>query len=214
MPGVQNILMGLGFLVLGVVVTVGSIVLTNGGFGVVAYGAILVGAIQAIWGLLQMAFYALRGKKGRAKHHFRIGTRVIVRSLIAVAAADGKLDESETVMISLIYGWVFGTRFPEPEVRRLYHKINVADFDIVEELSTIGNQVTHDDAYLVVKCMAMVAISDGEAHPLEIAIITSAAGRLGIVDDEFKECMRDARDSFDKLLLASSEIDSEPQSAA
>jgi len=74
--------------------------MSTGGFYLGFMLAFMVlGPIQFLVGLFQTIGYGLKGKKGRAAYHKKTCKRWIVKSMVAVAAADETLNHAEMAAI-------------------------------------------------------------------------------------------------------------------
>ncbi len=94
--GAKNIAFGLIWFVLGIVVTLGT---RGGGHGVIAFGAIFVGAGQFLFGLIQFAMAdkpsAVDNVLPQATQEFK----ALVRTMISSAECDGPLDDQKVESI-------------------------------------------------------------------------------------------------------------------
>ena len=200
MPGINNLIMGAGIALLGIVITGFSFIVTGGNYIAVAYGAVLVGIIQIIIGFFQWLFYQIKSPEKKSEHRLSIDLKVIVRGMIAVAAADNKLDESEIIVIEMITYSLFGKALDRHTIKTIYQDMQKNKKNVIEEFESIANQVTPNAAHLAVKAATMVALSDGEFHKNEFNKITSIAELLQIEADQFVEILDEAKNAIDALI--------------
>lgn len=204
MPGLGNILIGFGIAFVGTVITFATYsAASGGGTYVVAYGAIIVGGLQFVMGLFQLLFYALRGSKGREQHHADVGVRVIVRSMIAMAAADGELEPGEVTMIQMITQSMFGTPLSEDDISKAYEEFPAGGFGVLEEIGRVSGQLKPEFARLALKSMSMVAMSDGQLDEKEEQLLMAVGQKLGIGADEIQHQFDEANQTIAEIIRAS-----------
>ena len=201
MPGIQNIVMGGLFLVVGLIITGATYAAASpGGTYVVTTGAIAVGAIQLVIGLGQAGFYAARGPEGRAKHHAQVGTRVIARCMISMTTVEGGLSRDEIAIIQLVARQALGGNLSEELIQQTYDQMIRGGSDISEELRDIWDQVTVDDADIAVKAAAMVALADNDLSQAEEERLIGYANALRLGNDRFQRCYSEAVGVIQRLL--------------
>lgn len=200
MAGVHNMMMGAVFFIGGSALTFATIAGTGGNFGVLFYGAILVGAIQFIVGLFQWLAYQVKSPEGRAVHHAKVDVRLLLRSMIAIAAADGTLDDGEIVLIQIISKALLGGEIEESRIREVFNQMKGKDY--LEEIASIASEVTPMGAELAVRSAVMVSLSDGEMTSDEHILISRIAAKLGVAGDRLKHCVSEAHSLYQHIIDA------------
>ena len=169
----------------------------GGGAYVVAWGAILFGGIQMFRGLAEGSDEPVQ--QVTAEEADRAGIAVILRSMISMAAADGRLDESEVDMIKVVTRSVFGTELADATIRDMSTQMISSKVDLTAELQGLQNVISWADADLAVLGMAMVAMSDGVMDDVETARLEDYAGALGVDQERFDTALEKARANIAKL---------------
>lgn len=171
----------------------------GGGSYVLAWGAILFGGVQMVMGLVQGSDDEAATNHITAEEIDRAGIAVILRSMISMAAADGKLEESEVEMIKVVTRLVFGTELADATIREMSGKMIAENSDITGELDSLRQIISWEDADLAVLGMAMVAMSDGDMAARETARLEDYAGALGVDQVRFDTALEKARANNAKL---------------
>ena len=212
----SNIAIGALLFVGGSVITMASYSSASGGGSyTVFYGAILVGAVQMIVGFMQGGSESEPATNYITEEEVdKAGISVILRSMISMAAADGRLDESEVTMIRVVTKLVFGQELAEQKIRDMSAQMIAENSDITAELMSLQQIVTWEDADLAVVGMAMVAMSDGDMDALETARLEDYAGALGVDQDRFDASLEKARANVVKLTAPVEEEASAPPAGA
>lgn len=130
------------------------------------------------------------------------GTAVILRSMISMAAADGRLDEEEIKMVRAVTRSIFGSELDEATMREMSQKMISGHGNIASELASVQHAVTPEDADLAVTGMAMVAMADGDMDALETQRLESYASALGVSQDRFEKALAKAREGVAQLFGA------------
>lgn len=185
-PGLYNIGVGAGIAALGAIVTLGSMAVTGGAFAVVAYGAVLVGGVQLAIGAGQFALFHLRSPEGKQLHFAKIELRALVRSMIAMASADGKLDPSEVGMIAGLYERFVGGTLDNQTITRVANDMMKGDHSIHDELKSTQSQISSSMKDLIIKCCYLVTIADGTLEPNESKRLSELADTLSIPGNRFR----------------------------
>lgn len=171
----------------------------GGGSYVLAWGAILFGGIQMARGLMEGSDESAAVNHITPEEVDKAGIAVILRSMISMAAADGKLEESEVGMIKVVTRMVFGTELADATIREMSAKMIADNSDITAELRSLQQVVSWEDADLAVLGMAMVAMSDGEMAARETSRLEDYAGALGVDQERFDTALEKARTNVAKL---------------
>ena len=117
----------------------------------------------------------------------------IVKSLVAVAWADGTVKEAEVGMIDSLL-WAFGASDEdEAEVREFAKKKRTIKDDVpLGDLST-------EDRELLLAHAALLTHADGKQTKAEEKLLKDLADHLGIGGADLKRIADDARNRADKL---------------
>ncbi len=203
MPGTRNMLIGAAMAFGGIAISVLiSVLLAQAGYAVAAWGLVLVGIIQFVVGLFQWINYLSMGPNARADHHLKVDVRILLRSMIAVAAADGVLRDSEVYVIELITKSFIGQALSRDTILGVFETMKGKDYSIHDELERVSNQVSPDGAAMAIKAASMVAMADGDFSEPERLEISRMANLLKLSDQQIKEYIGDARSSINRLLDA------------
>lgn len=198
MPGIGNITIGLGICLVGIVITAATYAAAPGGYYVVAYGAILVGGLQFLAGAFEWLRHAISSKESKATHHAGVDINVLLRSMVATAAADDSLADNEIAIIQMVCRQVTGAELDPDTVKNVFEEMKGHDF--ADELGRIRSQVTSEGAELAVKCCLLVAFADGDFDESEDNRIGNIAGTLGVTGDRFKRCAEEATGLYQAIL--------------
>jgi len=114
--------------------------------------------------------------------------KTIVKSLVAVAWADGALTAPEAGMIDSLL-WAFGASDEEEsELREFAKKKRTIKGDIV------ARALDRDGRELLLAHAALLTHADGEQTPAEAKLLHSLAEHLEFSDDETKGIVESARE--------------------
>lgn len=117
----------------------------------------------------------------------------IVKSLVAVAWADGTVKEAEVGMIDSLL-WAFGASDEdEAEVREYAKKKRTIKDDVPLD------QLTGGDRELLLAHAALLTHADGKQTKAEEKLLKDLAEHLGIGAADMKRIADEARDRADKL---------------
>jgi uncharacterized tellurite resistance protein B-like protein len=119
--------------------------------------------------------------------------KTIVKSLVAVAWADGALAEPESGMIDSLL-WAFGaTEHEEQEIREFAKKKRTLKADVVAKF--LDPQARE----ILLAHAALLTHADGKQTPAEAKLLKSLAEHLEFSDDDTKRIIDGARDRAKKL---------------
>jgi tellurite resistance protein len=127
--------------------------------------------------------------------------RNIVKSLIAVAWADGKLEQPES---GVIEGLLCGFDASEDEEAEL---LEYARTPRTLEADIPLDQMSEDDRELLLANAALLAKADGEASVSEQALLSRLSGILGFAPERSREIIESAGDGALNLSSRSLEAD-------
>jgi uncharacterized tellurite resistance protein B-like protein len=119
--------------------------------------------------------------------------KTIVKSLVAVAWADGSLAEPESGMIDSLL-WAFGaSEEEEAEIREFAKKKRTIKGDIVAKaLDEEGRELLFSHA-------ALLTHADGKQTPAESKLLKSLAEHLELSDEDAKRVIATAKERAKKL---------------
>jgi tellurite resistance protein len=135
-------------------------------------------------GIFQYLSYQLKGEEGKQALHDEPSLRAILRAMMATAAADGKVEDSEVESISSIYEQIFGGVPEKDWIRENTEQMLKDDFDIYKAISDERSVINSDLVPLVFKASYFVAASDGSIDESESEILMKIANALGMSDAE------------------------------
>lgn len=120
----------------------------------------------------------------------------ILRVLIAVAAADGRLDDAEVEIIRAVFTGFFDHDISDHQVRRLYRTLGNT-IDVEQEINRDlvswhqGDETLHQ---ALLQGMVVVAAADGELDPREENVIAAVGYALGLKHAETEALIREAEE--------------------
>jgi|GEM_PF-2186868 len=185
MPGTKNMLVGGLWLIGGLLVTALTYSASSGGGTyVVTYGAIIIGAVQFIGGLFQYVSYQSKGKEGKQAVQAEASARTILRAMMATAAADGEIEESELDSIASIYAQIFGSELDNDWIKDNVQEMLDNDFEIYSAITEEMSMLDPELIPLIFKASYFVAASDGSIDDSESVILTRISDALGMTDED------------------------------
>ena len=119
--------------------------------------------------------------------------KIIVKSLVAVAWADGTVAEPESGMIDSLL-WAFGASDDEEnDVREFAKKKRTIKGDVV------AKSLDRNARELLLAHAALLTHADGKQTPAEAKLLKSLAEHLEFSDDDTRRIIEGARDRAKKL---------------
>ncbi|HEX6765949.1 MAG TPA: TerB family tellurite resistance protein [Polyangiaceae bacterium] len=119
--------------------------------------------------------------------------KTILKSLVAVAWADGALAEPESGMIDSLL-WAFGaSEDEENEIREFAKKKRTVKGDVVAKALDAPNRE------LLLAHAALLTHADGKQTPAEAKLLKNLAEHLEFSDEDTKRIIDGARDRAKKL---------------
>jgi tellurite resistance protein len=192
-PGHFHIKFGLAWIAIGLVAAGLIFGLVAGGFYLFALGFVLVGIIQLGIGVFQLLKYRLQGPEARALYHAKIEQRALVRAMVAVAAADNRLDQEEIASIAEIYHSLVGLDLERDLIIQVTKTMADGKYSIYEDLALTQDMISDTMKENIIRACYMVMISDGEIAEQEKTRITEIADTLEIGHDRAVEIVEDVR---------------------
>jgi len=193
-PGLTNIVIGLSTAVLGQIFTFASY---NLGFGgrYVAFGAILIGTTQFGFGIFQYVRHAkqLSEQKLQYSKQVQAAYNGLIRSLIAVASADGEVNDGERKCIEMIHKKLYSHAFTTDDVLELAARFNRENFDVIRDLSDCWSLISADEREEIIKLSSLVAFADGPINQIEKDMIARLATTLRIRIGSLSELLAEVK---------------------
>ena len=187
-PGLTNIVIGLSTAVLGRIFTFASY---NLGFGgrYVAFGAILIGTTQFGFGIFQYVRHAkqLSEQKLQYSKQVQAAYNGLIRSLIAVASADGEVNDGE------VHKKLYSDAFTTDDVLELAARFNRENFDVIRDLSDCWSLISADEREEIIKLSSLVAFADGPINQIEKDMIARLATTLRIRIGSLSELLAEVK---------------------
>jgi tellurite resistance protein len=115
--------------------------------------------------------------------------RLLVRCMVAVASADGRLHPEEINVISEVFAKLTGHLLDQTLIRELYEiyrkePLAIIDQGFVEECSPELKK-------LIVKACYLIKIADREVAPSEVDVLATIAAALDISEPELSRLIRE-----------------------
>jgi uncharacterized membrane protein YebE (DUF533 family) len=190
-PGTYNMGMGAAIGGIGAIVTAGTYAVAPGGHFVVAYGAILVGAIQIVLGFFQYLAFAAGISQPKEEHYTNIEIRALIRSMIAIAAADEELHQTEIDTIQSILRRIYGSEIGLDVLESAHNKMNSKTFSLHDELKSTQSQISVKMKHMIVRACYFVLVADGRIDDREKSRIAELAATLQIEASTFAKIIRE-----------------------
>jgi tellurite resistance protein len=187
-PGTKHMGMGALWAIGGTVVTVVTLsAASGGGTYVVAYGAIGIGAIQFVIGLVQYMGYQSKSPDEKDAAQADVALTSVVQAMVAMSVADGNLDDSEIEMITGLYQNLTGQSLPADDVRSIAASMEKADFSITDALENVRGMLDTESRELVLKAAYLVLIADGVVDENEEKLLNGIADSLQFSGERYGE---------------------------
>ena len=180
MPGTTNMLVGMGWFILGAGATYWSYssALDTGGTYINFYGAYIIGGIQFVIGISQYLNYFVKSDEEKASLHAEISTTILLQVMLRVAAIDGKIDDNEIVMIRKIYQNTLGMEATTEEIKCQAEKMLNDGFDLYEFIDEKQSLINQEAIPIIFKAAYLVAAADGNIDKDEAEMIQKLASHL------------------------------------
>ncbi|ADN77422.1 hypothetical protein Fbal_3223 [Ferrimonas balearica DSM 9799] len=170
-PGVRALLIGLAMIIGTLVV----LLATDRLF----YVVLIIGAISLLKGLFELLVYAFKSKEKKAEHHAHLGLKTVYQSMLLVAMADGKLDQSELVTMADIFQQLTAQNISPEELKAGAEAVGADPDAFIKELKRNASQVELDFKTLAVRAAVHISVCDGALAEAEQARVNDIAGALG-----------------------------------
>lgn len=172
---------------------------SGGGTYLVASGAIVFGGLQFFIGLSQVLSAESDGPEAQEQLCAEASVRVVLNSMLAMAASDGAVGEKEISSIATIYQQVFQIDLPADWIRENAEEMQQDGFDIFEVLASDRDQIHYNTHALVLKTSCSVAAADGVIRNSELETLNMIASALGMDENEVKSAVMQLQGEPDDL---------------
>ena len=199
--------LGLGKLMLGIAVFLagflGMLLLDPYLYGdivvVISWAVMLAGLILFLYGVIQRAIVSFddTGTETAVVKPNRSGEldTYMVRSMMAMASADGRLDDREVTTISRAYEVVTGMPLPAAKVREMATMMSNRDLTIYDELGRIEGRMSPATKAMIMKASYLVLIADSDAAEAEQNRIADIAQALKLPYERAIAALREVHES-------------------
>ena len=188
----RHIIIGVIILAVGAAITLGSLALSQDSeVSLVAYIVIGWGALQVLFGAGQLIFNELRPLAVKAKDQAETEKFAFIHSMIAMAAADGKIEDTEIKRVMELFQKVMNFSVAESDVRRVAEQYKQGTRSWKEAIDFNAKKMTAERRATLFKACVMVACADGEIADKERARIDELAHHVGIAKDDEERVMRE-----------------------
>ncbi len=157
---------------------------------------IIAGGIQFAIGLFQFICsipayirYRLNRNKTMKNIKAEASARAILRAMMAVAVADGEVQDSEIDSIAEIYEKIFGATIAKGWIKESAEQMINDDFNVYEAIHSEKSFIDPAIIPLVIKASYFVSAADGFVDDEEITTLMKLAVALGMTDIEAQNCL-------------------------
>jgi uncharacterized tellurite resistance protein B-like protein len=130
---------------------------------------------------------------------FKSDMKTLLRCMIAMALADGKLREQEVEVIVTVYQKLIGQPIDRTLVKELFERIPRDEqahlFDNAAAFETLDMETKR----LIVKACYLVKVSDREVAEAELETLASIAAALHLSEDQFVRIVREVSHDRSRL---------------
>jgi uncharacterized tellurite resistance protein B-like protein len=199
--------LGLGKLLIGIAVFLagflGMLLLDPYLYGdivvVITWAIMLLGLILFLYGVIQRAIVSFDDNVDTtvAVKPNRSGEldTYMVRSMMAMASADGRLDDREVTTISRAYEAITGMPLPAAKVREMAMTMGSRDTSIYDELGRIEGRMSPATKAMIMKASYLVLIADSDADEAEQNRIADIAQALKLPYERAIAALREVHES-------------------
>jgi len=186
-------MVGLAWFATGGILTALSFGLLAGAYSFFTIGIILVGIIPFAIGLWQFIAYEMKSSDNKASYHAEIELRALVRAMVAIAAADGKLEVAEVNSISHIYEELMGHPLKLGMVTKVSETMGGKNYSIHDDLGLTQAEISAAMKENIIRACYLVMVADGEASKEEKQRINEIATTLHVPTERAIELVEDIR---------------------
>lgn len=162
-----------------------------------------VGAVAFAIGVLRWLLSGVFGDRAGATSSEQRHDRAVVRSLLAVAAADGELKDSELNVIENYASKIADITIGDDLVRDLFEEMKAHPVSIRDELAGVTAGMSQDERVTVYQGAALVAHCVPPLGPKERAALDQIAEVLKLPPEAVKQIEQRAEDAFADSSVAS-----------
>jgi tellurite resistance protein len=183
MNGRTLAIIGLGLIIAGAFVL--YLGYSTGGWGLAAgaWAAILAGAVALMTGASRFMGDFMAPQKSEESAYGEAEIRLLIQSMGAVAAADGKIADAEIATIAQIHERMLGLSIEHKAVSRILGDIS-PKFDIKARLSAEREKLSPIMRQLIVKSCCLVMMSDQKRERAEMGKLHEIGMALGFSREE------------------------------
>ena len=141
----------------------------------------LFGVFLFVFGMVQWLVSYIKNPKQTATTYSKLDVLLLLRSMVAISASDGKLSEEEISLIQSVGSSIVGRPIRRQRIESAFRNMrsdNFANFEL--EMNHLANKVTPAGAEQAVKGAVMVAIVDDELYAEEEQRILYISDMLGV----------------------------------
>lgn len=186
-PGSYNMQLGALWLISGIVLT-----LLFMGFALF-WGAILVGFLQFTWGLIQWSMFKFKSEDKKRFHYAKKELRALIRSLVAMASADGKVSDVEILTIQNACINMIDIEIDKKSILNIAKPMKDKNYSFLEDLDSISSQLSAEFKVMIIRCSYIVAASDGKIEKTEIARLQEIGETLNVAKDYTSQIVRETK---------------------
>jgi uncharacterized tellurite resistance protein B-like protein len=148
-----------------------------------AWAAILAGAVALMNGASRFMGAFMAPQKSEESAHGEAEIRLLIQSMGAVAAADGKIADAEIATIAQIHERMLGLSIEHKAVSRILGDIS-PKFDIKTKLAAEREKLSPIMRQLIVKSCCLVMMSDQKRERAEMGKLYEIGMALGFARAE------------------------------
>lgn len=159
-----------------------------------SWGLLLLGVIFFVAGVLQAVTHSVAGSGGGGEGKPGTGAErdYIVRTTLAMALADGKLDDKEIRISATVYKEVTGKEIGLDRVRELAGGMSGKGDALIGELKAARSRIPESTKLQIVKAAYLALAADGEVTSEEESRIGDVSQALGLSYDQASKAIREA----------------------
>lgn len=182
-PGHTAMMVGAGWFAAGAILTLLLINLVPGAYYLLAVVVMLAGIIPFGIGLWQFMSFQLKSPESKA--HYRASTelRALVRSMVAMAAADGNISKVEIKTISRIYKQLMGHPLKADIIAKVSDTMDGRHYSIHDDLGMTQAEISTQMKEKIIMACYLVMMADGEVPEVEKDRINEIAATLQITPE-------------------------------
>lgn len=155
----------------------------NGGTYVMAWGAILFGGFRFLKGLAAYLWDSTSSEEEvRGVDPTLVGFHAVLRAMVAVAAADGEIDDTETTTIAAVFASLTGKSVSPLDISTAAREIRRSGFG--STVASYRRRVPRDLVPVIIQASHIVAMSNGTMSDEESRQISEIARTFGVTQEQ------------------------------